>query len=253
RFIQNRKKFPLEKTAHYDLVHAARRVWKKRLRNCSLNNIEKEVLGLKRQGDVPGYLIPQLWLHYLDTGDARPLAPVFYHHEMDILSLAALTGYLAKRLAADSNTTFHHAEDRLAIVRLYVKNKDYESAITEAQRFLENPQEGNELRRECLTLLGQSYKRTELFEEMVAAWLLLHEEFPGNIYAAAELAKYREHQERNYGDAIKICEKTLAHIAANPLPEDFSVSALRGRLLRLEKKQARLRARSKNEDPDFPE
>ena len=253
RFVQHRLDFPLEETSHYDLVHAARRVWKKRLNSCTLSNIEREVLGLHRQGDVPGYLIPQLWLNYLDSRDARPLAPVFYHHEMDILSLVALAGYLAQRLAKDNDVSFHHAEDRLSVVRLYVKNKEYDSAITAAQQFLESSQVKDDLRRECLALLGQSCKRTGLFEEMVAAWVLMHEEFPEDTHAAAELAKYREHQERNYTDAIKICKETLTRIEKNATPLDFSISALRGRLARLEKKQARLRARSEEKGAFFPE
>jgi len=248
RFVQHRLEFPLEKTGHYDLVHAARRVWKKRLNNCALNNIEKEVLGLHRHGDVPGYLIPQLWLHYLDTRDARPLTPVFYHHEMDILSLVALTGYLSQRLAKDSVATFHHAEDRLSVVRLYVKNKEYKSAITEAQRFLESSQVPDELRRECLALLGQACKRVELFEDMASTWALMHKEFPEDPLAASELAKYREHQERNYAEAINVCRETLKRIEDNATPLDFSISALRGRLARLEKKQARLGMYNNDED-----
>jgi len=240
RFVQHRMKFPLDAVSHYDLVHAARRVWKKRLNNCALNNIEKEVLGLQRHGDVPGYLIPHLWMEYLETRDARPLEPVFYHHEMDILSLAALTGYLSKRLAADNDISFHHAEDRLAVVKLYVKNKDYESAAREARQFLEISRVKDDLRRECLALLAQSCKRIGLFEEMEQVWATMHDEFPEDAQAASELAKYKEHQAGNIQDAITICRETLDIIQKKMIPLDFEISALRGRLARLEKKQDKL-------------
>ena len=243
RFVQHRIPFPLDGAAHYDLVHAARRVWKKRLNNCALNNIEKEVLGLHRRGDVPGCLIPQLWLDYLDTRDARPLVPVFYHHEMDILSLAALAGYLAQRLAADNSASFRHAEDRLAVVRLYVRNKNYESAIAAAQRFLETSIVRDELRRECFALLGKSCKKAGLFEDMAQAWARMHEEYPDDAGAAAELAKYREHQERDIAGAITVCRETLTRIETDAPPADFSISALRGRLARLEKKRRKLQQR----------
>ena len=251
RFVQHRIPFPLEDAGHYDLVHAARRVWKQRLKSCTLGNIEKEVLGLRRHGDVPGYLIPQLWLNYLDARDARPLAPVFYHHEMDILSLVALTGHLAQALAAKDGADFHHAEDRLSVVRLYVKNKQYDAAIAEAQRFLETSRIPDALRRECLTLLGKSCKRAGLYEDMAAAWALMHEEFPHDAFAAAELAKYKEHQERDFAGAIEVCKETLAQIEAMPAASDFTVSALRGRLARLEGKQARLRNKYASEDAFF--
>jgi uncharacterized protein len=248
RFVQHRLQFPLDHASHYDLVHAARRVWKKRLNNCALSNIEMEVLGLRRQGDVPGYLIPHLWLQYLDSRNAYPLKPVFYHHKMDILSLVALTGYLSKRLDNSNSTCFQHAEDRLAVVRLYVKNKDYESAIKEARLFLESSLIKDTLRRECLSLLGQSCKRNGLFEDMVAAWTLMHEEFPEDAEAAAELAKYKEHQEHNLVEAITICRETLTCIEKRGITLDFTISALRGRLARLERKQERLRMRGHNED-----
>ena len=240
RFVQHRTPFPLEGAGHYDLVHAVRRVWKKRLQNCSLGNIEKEVLGLRRHGDVPGFLIPQLWLNYLDTRDARPLAPVFYHHEMDILSLVALAGHLTQVLSAKDGASLRHAEDQLSVVRLYFKNKQYEEAIAEAQRFLDASRIPDALRRECFALLGQACKRAGHFEDMAGTWTQMHEEFPGDPFAAAELAKYREHQQRDYAAAILICKETLAILEAEGMPGDFSVSALRGRLARLERKQARL-------------
>ena len=249
RFVQQRLKFPLDNVSHYDLVHAARRVWKKRLNNCALNNIEREVLGLHRHGDVPGYLIPHLWLRYLDTRDAHAMKSVFYHHEMDILSLVALTGYLTKRLAANTDATFHHAEDRLAVIKLYVRNKDYESAIREAQQFLETSLIKDELRRECLALLGQSCKRSQRYEDMLNAWNLMHEEFPEDPLAATELAKYNEHQERNFKEAIKVCRETLTCLENNATPLDFAISALRGRLARLEKKQERLQKKYGDENP----
>ncbi len=253
RFVQHRLPFPLSEASHYDLVHAARRVWKKRLADCSLGTIEQEVLGLRRQGDVPGYLIPALWLSYLDLRDARPLKPVFYHHAMDILSLAALAGHLSQRLAIEDGPAFYHAEDQLSVLRLYHKNKDYEAVIEHGRRFLETSRVSDDLRRECLSLLAQACKRSGRFEEMQHAWQTLLDEYPDNAAAAEELAKCLEHQHRNYQAAIDVCRKTLAHLEEAmqqaPAPSDFGASALRGRLARLQNKQDRLRQRlGGNED-----
>ena len=135
--MQHRLSIPFSEAAHYDLVHAVRRVWKKRLNDCSLNNIERLILGFHREGDVPGYLIPQIWMDYLDSRDARPLEGVFYHHAMDILSLAALAGYLSQCLAAEEGPAFHHAEDQISVIRLYYKNKEYASVMEHARTFLD--------------------------------------------------------------------------------------------------------------------
>ena len=245
RFIQHRLAFPLTQAGHYDLVHAARRVWKKRLNDCSLNNIERLILGFQRHDDVPGYLIPQLWLDYLATGDARPLEGVFSHHAMDILSLAALAGHLSQRLATSDGPAFHHAEDQVSVIRLYYKNKDYRAALEHARQFLETSRIADALRRECLFISGQAAKRMGQFEDMHDAWKSLHEEFPDDCAGAAELAKFLEHQRRDYGAAARVCRETLDALAHDQAgggtAGDFSASALRGRLKRLETKLAKKR------------
>ncbi len=230
RFIQNRLPFRLEARPHYDLVHAARRFWKRRLSDCSLGNIEREVLGIHRQGDVPGYLIPQLWLDYLHTRDARPLQPVLYHHRMDILSLVSLTAWLSQCLEADCGRGFEHAEDQLSLVRVFFLQKKYAEMIPHARAFLETG-DGGPLRRECLDMLGIAHKRHGDFDAMREAFELLLEEFPADVAARLELAKLHEHRTRNLFEAQRLCTEALEH------PMDaMAERAIRHRLQRIEKK-----------------
>ena len=256
RFVQHRLSIPFTDTAHYDLVHAVRRVWKKRLSDCSLNNIERLILDFHREGDVPGYLIPRIWLDYLETRDARPLEGVFYHHAMDILSLAALAGHLSQCLAAEAGPAFRHAEDQISVIRLYYRNKEYTSVMEHGQTFLETSRVTDDLRRECLTLVGNAAKRLGRYDEMYNAWKMLHEEYPTDSTGAAELSKFLEHQFRNPRAAAEVCRETLdtlfrEHGAAG-VTGDFKISALRGRLKRLEAKMDRQRnKRKKNGDTFF--
>jgi len=243
RFVQHRLSTPFAEAAHYDLVHAVRRVWKKRLSDCSLSNIERLVLDFHREGDVPGYLIPQIWQEYLETRDARPLEGVFYHHAMDILSLAALAGHLSQCLAAEAGPVFHHAEDQLSVIRLYYKNKEYVSVVEHARAFLDTSRVSDDLRRETLSLLGNATKRLGQYDAMYDAWKTLHEEFPTDSSGAAELAKFLEHQFRNPREAARVCRETLDALFKEQGPAgvtgDIQVSALRGRLKRLEAKLER--------------
>lgn len=39
---------------HIDLLHIARRVWKMRLKRCTLSHLEEAVLGTPRLHDLPG-------------------------------------------------------------------------------------------------------------------------------------------------------------------------------------------------------
>ena len=209
RFISNRMPYRLDSILHFDLLHAARRFWKPRLQDCSLGRVEEDVLGIQRQGDVPSHLIPRMWLDYLNTGDARPLGRVFYHHKMDILSLASLTGLLAEALVSPDGSGFEHAEDRLALMRLHCRQRRYEAALASGRRVLEQEEQPSSLRRECLTLMAHACRRLNDWDGMAEAWRLLLHENPKSLEARLELAKFHEHRARDLQEAERICAETL--------------------------------------------
>jgi uncharacterized protein YprB with RNaseH-like and TPR domain len=86
--------------AHADLLHPARRLWKRQLPDCSQATIETEILGLDRAGDIPGALAPEIWFNFLKNGDAAPLLGICDHNLRDIRGLAAIFGCLC-RIAAE--------------------------------------------------------------------------------------------------------------------------------------------------------
>ena len=208
RFITNRIPFRLDSAMHFDLVHAARRFWKKRLGNCSLGNVERAILGIERDGDVAGAEIPQLWLDYLHTRDARKLKPVFYHHKMDILSLAALTGHLSRTLDAPLGEGFEHEEDRLSLVRIHFTQKRYADVLELADRILEETDE-NEILRDCLEMAGFAAKRLGQWQRMEDFWRVLVDEFPRHLIARHELAKHYEHRKRDLAEAERMCVEAI--------------------------------------------
>ena len=77
---------------HLDLLFGARRLWKLRFESCRLVDLENQMLGVEREGDLPGELIPYVYFEYLRTRQAARLVPIFEHNALDILSLACLTG-----------------------------------------------------------------------------------------------------------------------------------------------------------------
>ena len=54
RFLMNRLRDTAFDKPHIDLLHIARRVWKLRLKQCSLGRLEEEILGQPRHDDLPG-------------------------------------------------------------------------------------------------------------------------------------------------------------------------------------------------------
>lgn len=85
---------------HADLLHPARRLWKRILPSCSQGEIETAVLGLDRTGDTPGAMAPDIWFAFLKTGETAALGGICDHNVRDISGLARLFGALV-RIAED--------------------------------------------------------------------------------------------------------------------------------------------------------
>ena len=242
RFIANRLPFRLNSTSHFDLVHAVRRIWKLRLKDCSLGSIERHVLGIHRHDDVPSYEIPQIWFDFLRSRDARDLPRVFSHHRNDILSLVSLTALLAHCIDQPHATTaLHHAEDHLSLVRLHFRGKRFEDVIAHAERLLDGDLNAT-VRRECLDLLAQAAKRTQDWTRMEDAWTLMAREYPNDVAPRLELAKHYEHRTRDLHAACRVCEEALQAIEARASlrsddgPELWQAQALQHRLDRIRRK-----------------
>src|SRR5690348_5952143 len=92
-------------SAHLDLLHPARALWKLRLGSVRLIELERRVLdaprlGWHREDDIASALIPQYYFDYLRSGSTKPLAGVVRHNQMDLRGLAALFGKINALLAA---------------------------------------------------------------------------------------------------------------------------------------------------------
>lgn len=105
RFLMHRLEAPFAGRPHVDMLHPARRLWRGEddeaagtTSSCRLALLEETLLGHVREGDVPGFEIPERYFHYVRTGDARPLEPVLEHNRLDLISLACVTARAADLL-----------------------------------------------------------------------------------------------------------------------------------------------------------
>jgi uncharacterized protein YprB with RNaseH-like and TPR domain len=108
---------------HADLLHPARRLWKRVLPACSQGEIETAILGLDRSGDIPGALAPDMWFSFLNTGETVGLLKICDHNLKDIAGLAALFAALA-RIAenpAAAPETYRVDLERLALRWFYAQ------------------------------------------------------------------------------------------------------------------------------------
>ncbi len=70
---------------HFDLYHAARRLWKHKLDRLKLSVVEKEVLGVERVDDIPGFLAPMIYFDFIESKQPDGMIGILKHNEIDIL------------------------------------------------------------------------------------------------------------------------------------------------------------------------
>ena len=84
----------LARIPHFDILHFSRRRWKEYLPSMRLTTLETEILGICRDGDIPGQMVPEFYETYLRTGNCGPLVPIIKHNRQDVVSLALLFFHL---------------------------------------------------------------------------------------------------------------------------------------------------------------
>lgn len=249
RFTCARMATEIQALPHLDLLHLSRRLWKERIGSCALSNVESQILGVKRSGDVPGALIPSLYFEYLESKDARPLQPVFYHNCQDILSLAALLNRLVWSMdIGRSRKANQELGDIYKAGRIYEDAGDLGAA--EACYNLVIADECSKYQEQSsLWSLSMLMKRQKRLDEAVAIWeRLLDHDIQVGIAPYIELAKFYEHKTKDYRTAsdlvckaMEILDKksTLLKEKSNAYRQELI--ALRHRLNRLRRKQASIK------------
>jgi uncharacterized protein YprB with RNaseH-like and TPR domain len=79
-----------------DLLHHARRRWRKQLPDCKLQTLERHICGRRRSGDIPGNQIPAAYQQFVRTGVDREMNAILHHNAIDLVTMLDL----AMRLAA---------------------------------------------------------------------------------------------------------------------------------------------------------
>ena len=95
RYRLARRPNPLAGLQQVDLLFPSRRRWRGVWENCRLATIEREVLRVVREDDLPGAEAPAAWLEYLRGGSADKLRRVAAHNHQDVVSLSRLVSVLA--------------------------------------------------------------------------------------------------------------------------------------------------------------
>ncbi|MDR3051960.1 MAG: ribonuclease H-like domain-containing protein [Oscillospiraceae bacterium] len=205
RLIMHRMRDAALQRPHLDLLYPARRVWRLRLGDCALSNLERRVLSSPRMEDLPGAEVPDRYFAYLRTGDFAPLEDVLRHNLLDIVALARLLVHLARVFDQPEQQSF--SEDVFSLGRSLARDGQRGAA------------------RRCFQAASQS----ALSERARAQWALCHRadhqyEQAAGIYRQmiadgqggtapyVELAKIAEHRQRDLPRAMACTEDALRRL-----------------------------------------
>jgi uncharacterized protein len=229
RYRLNRGRWPLEEALHLDLLHPARRLWKARLESCRLVHLEAELLRVRREEDIPGDQIPQVYFDYLRSRDAKVLPRIFEHNRLDVVSLAALAV-----LACHWVESGHPDDPRDAYSLARVLDRAELRDRSEAHyRAAAEGGEGSIRVRALLEIAARSRRAGDL-DSAVAHWQFAVDE--GSAAAARQLAIHLEHRAKDVEAALRVAELGLALAAEGPIAllHDFirRRERLRGRIAR---------------------
>ena len=231
RFILARRRWP-PALAHLDLLRPSRRVWRARFADCRLATLEREVLGLVREDDVPGAVIPGLYFEFLRSRRAAPLARVFAHNRDDVLSLVALLGWFGRALLGDAHL---QAEELAGLARLW-EPVDLERALACYRRALGAGLATAAAHRVRLRLAWWE-KRAARWDAACDLWQAASRHDVFDPLPWEELAKFHEHRRRDLVAARAIVEEAMDLAGSEGAPERV-LGALAHRLSRLTRRLA---------------
>jgi uncharacterized protein YprB with RNaseH-like and TPR domain len=208
RFRMVRQRTPFSSLDHLDLLFGARRLWNLRFDSCRLVELENQILGVERQGDLPGELIPYVYFEYVRTREIFRLLPVFHHNAIDILTLACLTA-IVPRAFQPGNAEFSHGAEMVGLARWFRQAEQHENALALFRRAIEKNVSDDLLFR---TLWDIAALEKKLGREHAALGVLTDLAASPNPWRAAafvELAKYYERRERNYALALEMTRSAM--------------------------------------------
>jgi len=216
---------------HFDLYHAARRMWKHKLERLKLSIVEKEILEIERVDDIPGYLAPMIYFDFVERKNPEGMLGIIKHNEKDILSLVTLYTHLSfQLLSVKSGRT---PKETYEVGRWY----SYIGEEKEAEKIFSEIANGKNIEsiKAKHALAFQAKKRKD-WQTAIEFWEEVSEIGDRDLQfdACVELAKIYEHKLKNIDRAISNAEK--ANLLSVDLKNKKIQEAIEKRMDRLRRK-----------------
>ncbi|MGF6948677.1 uncharacterized protein YprB with RNaseH-like and TPR domain [Neobacillus sp. B4I6] len=230
----------LPQFGHFDLFHAARRLWKHKLDRLKLAVVEKEVLGVERVDDIPGFLAPMIYFEFIDSKQPDGMLGILKHNEIDILSLVTLYTHITFQLCGTD--TSQTRPESFEVGRWFASLGEQ----NEAEKVLTKLANGSDFTsykaKHALAIQHKKERDWErarkLFSDVVDSG-----DKSMMLDACLELTKIHEHRLKDYQLALDYCQKAIMIVSQFEKPPKItnqnSLEQLKFRLSRLERKNAK--------------
>ncbi|MBQ9324700.1 MAG: ribonuclease H-like domain-containing protein [Clostridia bacterium] len=220
RFLMNRMNPACLDMPHIDLLPLARRIWKLRIRQCTLQRLETEILHMPRMDDLPGSEAPQRYFSYLKTGEFALLEDVLRHNAQDVASMCVLLSHMANLYRApDDNLP---CEDLFSMAKALEKEKHPHKA-----RMLYHKVPQGKLHASSQMRLADIHRREGNQQMSAAIYEHMIQNHEGGVMPYIALAKYKEHTLRDIEGALNLTRQALMLLAEPTLESDTTVQETR--------------------------
>ncbi|MDD3626788.1 MAG: ribonuclease H-like domain-containing protein [bacterium] len=231
RIIKDIRDYP-----HLDLLHPARRLWKRRLDAFNLTFLEENLLSFYREDDIPSEQIPMIYFSYIRTKNPYQIRKVIEHNTYDIISMigilikecSVISDYFAQPYDIMFNVGRFYENLNQQNVAMEIFTKLFESENICVKEFF--------IKGSCR--LAHLLKKMQLKDDSIEVWEKLisySSEIGPEPYL--ELAKFYEHHKRDIPAALKTVKEGIDFCSKNRNYSEY-LDDLNNRFERLQTKNS---------------
>jgi hypothetical protein len=209
RFRMGRR-IPPALDGHLDLLLLVRRLFRHRLPDARLQTVERHLLRRHRAPDIPSWEIPAAYHSFLRGGPAAPIRVIARHNAEDVVTLGRLLAHLERGYGDGEVRRWAPPGDLMRLARLYRHEGRVDDAVSCLELAGENIDGGDPEVALATVELARLLRRAGRLAEAGLAWSRLVSA-PGPLAGLGwiELAKEREHRERNLAGAWAATDEAL--------------------------------------------
>jgi len=229
---------------HADLLLLVRRLFKYRLPDARLGTVERHILRRHRAPDIPSWEIPAVYHSFLRGGPAGPIRIVARHNAEDVITLGRILAHLERGYGDVEVRRWSAPGDLIRLARLYRHEARDDEAVSCLEMAGAAPESGDPDTATAIVELARLLRRRGRVEEAATAWSRLVTA-PGPLAALGwiELAKEREHRERNLAAAWAATDQAMLSLFHSRNRGDGHAMLSRSLEADLVKRRARLAKR----------